>query len=320
MSIKRFIFNMLLKISRSKLRRGISVFNVRSDYNIFAKVIYFLSPIEKNVLIEFKHLSDVNCLRACPPVDTKKQILFFHGGAFVLGLDDLQKAYIPFAAKLASITKADVWVPDYRTAPENAFPDIGIDCMTTYMTLLKEGHAPQDIILMGDSCGAALALSMVMKLRDEGKPLPSCIATISAWTDLALTGQSLYTRSDIDPMFNNDPLSGFANHYLQGNDPQDPMASPLYGEFHDFPPMYLLCGGREILHDDTTRIAKKAKAAGVDVTLDIKEDMIHIYPVFFGIIPEGVAAMERITGFIEKVSSEKKPETTKKKKVARGKS
>lgn len=309
---KRLIFNILLKISRFKLRRGISIYNVRADYHLFAKIIYFLSPIEKDVLINYSTLDTVRSLTATPPVQNKRQILYLHGGAFVIGLDDLENAFIPFATKLAKITHSTVWIPDYRTAPEHEHHILGQDCLTAYTALLAAGHHPENIVIMGDSCGAALALSMIMKIRDEKLPMPSCVITISAWTDLALTGQSLYTRSDIDPMFSNDPISGFANHYLQGTSSRDPEASPFYGEYHNFPPMYMMCGGREMLHDDTTRIAKKAEEAGAQVVLDEKEDMIHIYPVFFGIIPEGLNAILRMAKFIEDVAKTQKNMPAKK--------
>lgn len=315
MGIKRLIFNLMLKISRAKLRRGLSIYGVRSDYNIFGKVIRFLSKTEKSVKVNHTNLDGIYCIQSVPAFKTNKTILFLHGGAFVISLKDLKDAYIPFSTKLAQLCRSEVWMPDYRTAPENPFPLPGEDCLKCYLQLLKSGINSQDIILMGDSCGAALGLAMVSHLIENNLPLPSCIVTISAWADLSLTGKSLYTRSDIDPMFSNDPIAGFANHYLQGSSPRDPKASPLYADYTGFPPMLMMVGGREMLHDDTTRIAEKATNEGVNITLDIIEEMIHIYPIFYGIIPEGIAAIERIAQFISNKSHQHKPSINKQKKV-----
>ncbi len=319
MSFKRLIFNIMLKISRAKLRRGLSIYGVRSDYSMFGKVIHFLSPIEKDVEIQLTTIDGYYGLRAIPPNCSKRVIFYLHGGAFVIGLKDIQNAYIPFAARLAKESNSEVWMPDYRTAPEHAYPIPGKDCLANYMSMLKRGIKPQDITIIGDSCGAALGLALVLTLRDQGLPMPGAVATISAWADLSLTGHSLYTRSDVDPMFSNDPIAGFANHYLQGESPRDPQASPFYGDYTGFPPMYMMVGGREMLHDDTTRIAEKAKDAGVDVTLDVKEDMIHIYPVFFGIIPEGIAGIERLASFVKEKAVSKKTIPLKREKVAQQK-
>lgn len=299
MAFKRFIFNMMLAYSRSKLRRGLSIYGVRSDYQLFAKVIYFLSPVANDVEIESEKIGNVPVLKFTPRNPSSRVILYIHGGAFVINLDDLKGAYIPFLARLAKESESTVIIPDYRTAPELPYPTALEDCISSYLGLIEQGVDPKNICLMGDSCGAGLALSLVLSLRDKSLPLPSCIVTISAWADLSLTGNSLYTRSDRDPMFSVDPIQGFANHYLQGASPRDPLASPFYGEFHGFPPMYMMVGGREMLHDDTTRIADKAREAGVDVTLDDDDAMIHIYPIFFGVIKEGLAGIQRLAGFVK---------------------
>jgi epsilon-lactone hydrolase len=319
MGLRRLIFNIMLKVSRAKLRRGLSIYGVRSDYNLFGRIIYFMSPIEKDVSMDWTKSEGVDVLRFVPPESSSRIILYIHGGAFVIGLKDLKQAYIPFAARLAKVSNSEVWIPDYRTSPENPYPIPGEDCMTVYKSLLDRGVNPQDICVMGDACGANLALAMVLSLRDQGIPLPGSVATISGWTDLSLTGNSLYTRSDRDPMFRVDPIQGFANHYLQGASPHDSLASPFYADYTGFPPMYMLVGGREMLHDDTSRIAEKADAVGVDVTLDDDDEMIHIYPVFFGIFKEGVAAIERLAAFVkEKAALPRVVSNNKKKKRVGG--
>jgi monoterpene epsilon-lactone hydrolase len=302
MGLKRFILDIMLMISRKKLRRSLSIYALRSDYRLFARVINFLSRVPKDVVVDFPTVEGIYNLRLTPPEKSSKVILYFHGGAFIIGLKDLKNAYIPFGAMLAKTAHAEVWMPDYRNAPEQPFPAQNEDCLKSYLSLINNGVSSQDIIVMGDSCGGALALSLVQKLRDEGLPLPGGVATISPWTDLCLTANSIRTRASRDPMFQG-LIKGFADHYLQGADANDPMASPYYGDFTDFPPMYMIVGGREMLYDDTTRVAAKAKDAGVDVTLDAKEDMIHIYPIFYDIIPEGRDAIDRLADFIKNIKA-----------------
>jgi len=300
MWFKRFIFNMMLRYSRSKLRRGISIYGIRTDYQLFAKIIYFLSPIAHEVAIkESATIGKVPVMTFTPEKSSERVILYIHGGAFVINLEDLKGAYTPFLARLALESESEVIIPDYRTAPEVPHPAALEDCVTSYIGLLGMGTKPENICLMGDSCGAGLALATILSLREKNIPLPSCVVTISAWADLSLTGNSLYTRSDRDPMFSIDPVTGFTNHYLQGASPLDPLISPFYADFTGFPPMYMMVGGREILHDDTTRIAAKAKDAGVDVTLDDDDKMIHIYPIFFGVIREGLFGIQKLAGFVK---------------------
>lgn len=308
MGFKRLILNIMLKISRSKLKRSLSIYGLRTDYKLFSKVMYLLNKREKDVEVDFPTINGIYGLRARPPHKNNRIILYFHGGAFIIGLKELKNAYIPFATRLAKECQSEVWIPDYSNAPEHPYPEAHEDCLASYLNLIERGIDPKDITVMGDSCGAALALGLVLTLRDRGLPLPGSVATISAWTDLSLTAESIKTRASRDPMFEG-AIKGFAEHYLQGVSPYDPKASPFYNDFTGFPPLYMVVGGCEILYDDTTRVVEKAKQAGVDVTLDANEDMIHIYPIFFDIIDEGKAAIKRIANFVNEKSNEMPAET-----------
>ncbi len=312
---KRFIIYILLKISRRRQKRGSSIYNTRFGYKLYSNIVFRLSNVPADVNVEFVTIGDVYGLRATPPNKSSKVIMYIYGGSFVLGLEHVKGAYIPFAARLAKASGAEVWIPSYRMAPEFAFPAQGEDCLNSYVGLLRRGVKPQDISVMGAGSGASLALALIMDLRDRGLPLPESVATISAWTDLSLTANSLYTRADRDPMFNSDTVHGYFNHYLQGSSPKEPLASPLYGDFKGFPRLYMIVGGREMFYDDTIRVAEKAKEAGVDVTLDANEKMVYGYPIYFDIYTEGRAAVDRLAAFVNETPTltlqDKKPSKRK---------
>ncbi|MBP6985836.1 MAG: alpha/beta hydrolase [Alphaproteobacteria bacterium] len=291
-------FNFVLRIGRARYRFGDTIFKTRSNYSLLAKTIYFLSRRPKDVRVDHTPVDGIAGVRLIPQNKSSRVILYIYGGSFVMELKVMKYPTIPFAATLAKAAHAEVWIPEYRVAPEYGFPSQGEDCFVNYMSLINRGIKPQDITIMGTGSGAALALGLVLQLRDRKRPLPGSIVTISAWTDFAMTANSLHERAELDPVFNPETLRGYFSHYLQGADPTNPMASPFYGDYKDFPPMYMMVGGREIFYDDTIRTAEKAKAAGVDVTLDVNENMIFSYPIYYEFIDEGKAAIDRIGSFV----------------------
>lgn len=217
-----------------------------------------------------------------PPNATDTQILYLHGGGYVLGSINTHRGLV---SRIARAAEARGLVLDYRLAPEHPFPAAIEDAVAAYRFLLNEGAEPAQIAIAGDSAGGGLTLATLISLRDAGDPLPACAVTLSAWTDLANTGESRRTRADLDPM--DDPDSPpLGDYYLDGVDPKHPLASPLYADLHGLPPLLMQVGTHETLHDDTIRLAEKAKAAGVDLTLEIDEGMIHVYQMYASMVPE----------------------------------
>ena len=158
---------------------------------------------------------------------------------------------------------------------------------------------PAAIPIAGDSAGGGLALATLVALRDAGYPLPAAAVAMSPWTDLALTGESLSTRADVDVMIRPDGMRASAATYLAGADPRHPYASPLYADLHGLPPILIHVGDAEVILDDSTRFAAKARAAGVDVTLEVWEQMPHVWHAFAGLPPESGQAIERIGGWLQ---------------------
>jgi monoterpene epsilon-lactone hydrolase len=163
---------------------------------------------------------------------------------------------------------------------------------------LDQGISHSNIIIAGESAGGGLCLAALLALRDQGFPLPAAGVAISPWTDLALTGESYKTKlhASIDPP----GMSMVCSKYYAGeNDPRHPWISPLYGELHGLPPLFICVGTNETMLDDSTRFAEKAQADGVDVTLRVWEAMVHCFPLMAPLFPEATQAMAEICVYIK---------------------
>jgi epsilon-lactone hydrolase len=225
-----------------------------------------------------------------------RTILYLHGGGFVTGSPRL---FRHLTWRLAAAARARLLAIDYRLAPEHPFPAALDDVFAAYRWFLDEGVEPRRLALVGDSAGGGLALSLLLRLRDDGIALPAAAAVMSPWTDLALTGQSLRANSAADPMLDAAMLPRLVGAYLAGADPLDPYASPLYGDPAGLPPILLQAGGDEILRDDTTRLAERLRLAGCEAVLEIWPRMPHDWHVFASLMPEARRAIARIGRFLD---------------------
>jgi acetyl esterase/lipase len=224
-------------------------------------------------------------------------ILYLHGGGYVMGSINTHKSIV---ARIAEASQSQGLLIDYRLAPEHPFPAAVEDATNAYKWLMKEKFDPKKIIIAGDSAGGGLTVSTVINLKEKNLPLPAAVVCISPWVDLAMTGESLLTRAAIDPMVQREGAAEMAKLYLGSKDPRSPLASPLYADFSKFPPMLIHVGTAEVLMDDSARMAKKAKEAGVDVTYEPWQDMIHVWHFFADILPEAREAINAIGKYILK--------------------
>ena len=229
-------------------------------------------------------------------------LLYLHGGAYVVGSP---RSHRELAARIGRAAGCSVLVPEYRLAPEHPFPAALDDAVAAYRWLVAQGTPPERIVVGGDSAGGGLAAAAVLALRVAGEPLPGALVLLSPWTDLAATGESLTTRRDLDPMVDPDRICESAQMYLGGADPKTPLASPLYGNLTGFPPTLIHVGTAEVLHDDATRFAARLREAGADVTLEVYEDMFHVWHFFAGWLPEGEEAISQIGTFVRKRNQER---------------
>ncbi|MHA2036994.1 MAG: alpha/beta hydrolase [Promethearchaeota archaeon] len=259
-----------------------------------------MQKIPEDVSIEEISVNEISSVWiSTPEVVREHVILYLHGGGYALGSIDTHKS---LGSNIARASKSRVLMIEYRLAPENPYPAALEDSVAAYKWLIDdEGINPKNIVISGDSAGGGLTAATLIKLRDNGVALPAGGVLLSPWTDLDGTGDSIRTNRRIDPMLTIDGLLFMANLYVGDDDPKNPYISPIYADLKDLPPLLIQVGSAEIILDDSTRLADKAKAAGVDVTLDVWEDMIHVFQAFALWTPEGAQAIDKIGVFIKKL-------------------
>jgi acetyl esterase/lipase len=223
-----------------------------------------------------------------------RHLLYIHGGAYVVGSP---RSHIALAATLARLANATATVIEYRLAPEHRYPAAREDCVAAYRGLIADVD-PSTVTIAGDSAGGNAALATLVALRDAGDPLPGAAYLLSPWTDLTGSGETVVSHAAVDPMLI-DPDIPSAGLMYAGEVPlEHPGVSPLFAELHDLPPMLIQTGMDEVLLADSTRLAARARAAGVDVTLDLSEGMWHVYQSFVRFVPESREALMRAAVFM----------------------
>lgn len=233
---------------------------------------------------------------AAPGTNLNRQILYLHGGGYNQGSPNTHRL---LGYNLSKGADARVLMADYRLAPEHVFPAAVEDAVAAYKWMLDQGANPARIAIGGDSAGGGLTVAALLSIRDEGLPTPAAGLCISPWVDLAGTGDSLKTKMDEDPMVSADGLKSSAKLYLGDADPKTPLASPLYADLAGLPPLLIQVGSAEVLLDDSTRLAERAKIAGVDVTLKEWDKMVHVWHVFEPMLDEAKAAIAEAADFIK---------------------
>ena len=227
--------------------------------------------------------------------DFGRTMLYLHGGGYVIGSPDSHRG---MAARLSRAALSRVLLIDYRLAPEHPFPAAVEDATAAYRWMLDQGIEPSQTTIAGDSAGGGLTVAALVALRDAGDPPPAAGIPISPWTDMEGLGESMTTKSSVDPIIQRDYLLEMAKIYLDGADPRDPLAAPIYADLTGLPPLLIQVGGSETMLDDATRLADRAEATGVDVTLEVWEEMIHVWHWFASMLPEGQQAIDRIGEYV----------------------
>jgi epsilon-lactone hydrolase len=223
-------------------------------------------------------------------------ILYLHGGWYVLGS---AQAYRHLAGHVAHRTGAEVFVPDYRLAPEHPFPAGLLDAQASYRGLIERGA--RRIAIVGDSAGGGLTLALLSLLKTQdaaGSVFPRAALVLSPLTDLTLSGRSWVSRAAADPYFTQSQAASMVPLYLGTHDPKDPLASPLFGNLTGLPPIRVHVGDDETLLDDSLRYVERAAAAGVDARVDIWEGLPHVFPSAVGQLEAADRAMGAIGSFL----------------------
>lgn len=224
----------------------------------------------------------------------KRCILYVHGGTFFAGNI---KSHRPLAANIAVAARTRALIIDYRLSPEHPYP-AGLEDVITAYHWLREEIPPEEIAIASDSAGGALALGLLLALRDGGEPLPACAVCLSPATDLTLEGETWQTNRKRDLMLEYWKMVKGLEIYLHDTDPRNPLASPFHADLKNLPPLLIQVGSDEMLLSDSTRFAEKARAAGADVTLEVWERMQHEWQFAIGYLPEARQAVQQIGSFI----------------------
>jgi epsilon-lactone hydrolase len=217
-------------------------------------------------------------------------VLYFHGGVYVLG-DAFQSADL--AAQIGRRAQARIISLDYRLAPEHPYPAAVDDALTAYDALLRAGTAPSDIAFAGDSAGGGLAVATLVNARDHGLPVPAAAFVMSPYADLTLTGATMDTKSDVDPVLSRELLQPRVTDYTAGHNPALSLISPVFADLSGLPPLIIQAGTHEVLLDDAVRLAQKAAADNVAVTLDLTPGVPHVFQNFYPILDEAADALDR---------------------------
>lgn len=293
--LKQYITESFLKTSlRFPSRLNLPPTVLRIALEQICKII----PQSKQVNIRKLRIAGIRAEEIKPKSETTQLIFHIHGGAFFLGSLNTHRAFL---SELAVRTQMQVLHMDYPLAPEQGYPDIGDAIYDVYQMLLDQGTQTKDIIVSGDSCGANLALALLLRLKAEDRSkLPSGLVLMSPFLDLTLTSESLRYNQKHDALLSIEALEAGISYYVPQNlDKSIPELSPLYGDFEGLPPTLVQIGSKEILLDDASRFEEKAKAADVNVTYKLYTGMWHNFQMFSPWFDEAKQALADVAEFAQ---------------------
>jgi len=301
MSVKGRMMHLMMKhrhLLKGKIRREViskdtSVARLRKECDEAAERF---SKMPEGITVVAAESAPVNAEWICPEgADESKAILYFHGGGFIMGNVKSHRRIVGNFAKMVGY-KALLF--DYSLAPEFPAPAAVFDSAAIYGWMLEQGYQPEDIIFAGDSAGGGIELGTLIKLRDEGIPLPAACVAFSPSLDMTMSGESHITRAKADPCTPIGATETYYDYYVGNGDPRHPYASPLFGDLSGLPPIMIHVGDDEVLRDDATRFGEKADASGVDVHVRVWKAMFHCFPLLAPLFDEATEAMDQVRRFI----------------------
>ena len=294
--------------------QSIQIYTVKTFINITRNVLFVHKTESNTVRVGFERLSNITkfprfvkkkelryagCEAAWFIPDgygKSKTVLYLHGGGYVVGSFNTHRALIARIARAAGCRTLAI---NYRKAPEYPYPIAIQDALSAYKQLLADGY--ENIIIMGDSAGGGLSLALLQMIQKQKLPNAAGCVLLSPWTDLTLSGDSVKTKKNVDPLITPHLLDIFSKRYVGDADPTDPLISPLFADVKGFPPTLIQVGTNEVLLDDSTRLAQKLNKAGVKVQLEVYNDMMHVWQYLGGIVPEANKAIEEIGEFVRNI-------------------
>ncbi len=281
--------------TRVAAERAAGIVAMRAVHDAWAAELFTLPD---GAEVRKSDLGGVACrLVRAAGITSDRTIVHFHGGGFVIGSPS---GHDPFGAVLSERCAATVILPEYGLSPEHSPSAQVQDAITVYRALLAGGAVPANVVISGDSAGGGLALALLLALRDAGEPQPACAVAMSPWTDGTLSGDSVKENAEADEIVGPEFLAGLADlRFGEDGDRRDPLASPLFADWRGIAPLLLFASRAETLRDDATRVADKARAAGVEVQLELYHDMVHVWLVFAGQLEEADRAVAQMAAFVD---------------------
>ena len=267
---------------------------IREEYDSF-----FYSPyLPNNTDITRDTIGSVPVEILEPEVAAAKRvILYAHGGSFINGSC---KAARNFCASFAHECACKLFLPEYRRAPEYPFPAGLEDIFVTYRGILKKyAFSPASVVIAGDEAGANLAIALIHYLKQKKLPQPAALVLISPWLDISCSNEEIHTLQKSDKFLLKEALQAAAGRYTTFDNVQNPLVSPLYGSFTNFPPVFIQCGSQEILSADAKALAQKIEAVGGQVQLDIWPEMWHFFQAMDAQAKEAHLAVEKMGQWVQ---------------------
>jgi acetyl esterase/lipase len=255
-------------------------------------------PLPEDVVLTPGRLGEVPVLEVgIEGVAPEGTLLWFHGGFYVLGS---ARTSAGLASNVACRTRTKVILVDYRLAPEYPFPAAPDDALAAYRALLGDSGSggTARIAVVGESAGAGLVAALLVRAREEDLPMPAAGVLFSPYADLTLSGASMTTKTAVDPSFTPDAIAVRAKDYTGAADPADPLISPVFANLRGLPPLLIQAGSNELLLDDSVRLAARAAAADVPVTLQVTPHVPHLFQAFAAMLEEGETALRQVTEFL----------------------
>lgn len=288
--------NKELKIARDYFKTYLDLNAPIPELRIAADKMYATLPVADDIIYETVSLGSLKGEWTSSPEAKDTHVLYYiHGGAFLIGSPATHRGEI---SELGRAGKMKTFALDYRLAPEYPFPQPLEDIFDGYLWLLAQGYDAKKIIICGDSAGGNATINLMLFARDRGVPMPAGGIPISPWIDLGQTGETYQTREGIDPIVNLKAIQAQAAAYLAGANPNLPLASPIYADVHGLPPMYIIVGEAEEMLSEALTFTHKAAMAGVHIRFEVWPQMIHNFPLWHSLLPEGRDAIKKAGEFM----------------------
>ncbi|SEW51522.1 alpha/beta hydrolase [Chitinophaga arvensicola] len=291
-----------LKVARDYFKNYLDLSAPIPELRIAADKMYATLPVAADIVYETVSIGNLQGEWTTSPQARDTHVLYYiHGGAFLIGSPATHRGEI---SELGRAGRMKTFAPDYRLAPEHPFPQPLEDIFDGYLWLLDQGYDPKNIIISGDSAGGNATINLLLFARDRGVPMPAGGVVISPWIDLAQTGETYQTREGRDPIVSLKAIKAQAAAYLGGADPRLPVASPVYADVHGMPPVYVVVGEAEGMLSEALVFTRNAAMAGVHVRLEVWPQMIHNFPLWHSLLPEGKDAIRKAGEFMMALTEE----------------